>query len=79
MKEILKKPKRTKVRVWCPGGGKDLGFDYDAKSRKLAKTPEKRKVKFVRCGVCSQRFEVYNRECHDPGCVHYHVPPHKAY
>lgn len=77
MKTELKKPKRKKIRVWCPGGGKDIGFDYNHKSRS---TPEeKRKVKYIRCGVCGQRFEVFNKECHDPGCVHHYVPKHKAY
>jgi transcription elongation factor Elf1 len=74
-----RKPKRSRVRLWCPGGGVDVGFQYDDESRKLALTPEKRKVKYVRCGVCGQRFEVHNRECHDAGCVHQRVPRHKAY
>ena len=74
-----RKPKRVRVRTWCPGGGKDLGFQYDDKRRELSKNPERRKTKHVRCGVCDQRFEVYNRDCHDPGCTHFHVPRHKAF
>lgn len=68
-----------KRRTWCPGGGKDLGFIYDKESRKLSKTPERRKIKFVRCSVCDQRFEVQNKDCHDPGCTHSFIPNHKAY
>lgn len=79
MKTILKKPKRKKVRTWCSGGMKDLGFEYSRESRKMAATPEKRKTRFVRCSICDQRFEVYNQECHDPGCIHQKVPRHKAY
>lgn len=74
-----KKPKRSRVRTWCPGGGQNLGFVYDRKSRQLAENPERRKVKFVRCSVCDQRFEVHNRDCHDPGCTHFDVPRHKTF
>jgi len=66
-----------KKRVWCPGGGQHLTSQYDDESRKTK--PEDRKVKHIRCSVCDQRFEIQNKECHDPGCVHGFVPNHKAY
>lgn len=69
--------KKKRIRTWCSGGGRDLGFEWSDKSRKTK--PEDRKVKFIRCSVCGQRFEALNRECHDAGCVHQQVPPHKAY
>lgn len=70
-------PKKKRIKTWCSGGGKDLGFQYDKESRE---TPsEKRRLKYVRCQVCDQRFQAYNRECHDVGCVHTYVPKHKAY
>ena len=39
------KPKKKKIRVWCPGGNKDL-FEP--------------KTKYIRCDVCDQRFEAYS-------------------
>jgi hypothetical protein len=72
-------PKKKRVRTWCPGGGKCIDFQFDEESRKLCLTPEKRKVKYARCTVCNQRFEVYYEECHDAGCVHSYIPKHKAY
>jgi len=66
-----------KKRDWCPGGDEKLGFTYNHENR--ITPPERRKVKFVRCRVCGQRFERKNRECDDYGCIHYSVPKHKAY
>lgn len=73
------KLKKKKIRLWCPGGGKDIGFQFSKESRKLSLTPALRKTRFVRCGVCDQRFEVQNKDCHDFGCTHSFVPKHKAY
>lgn len=71
--------KKRRKRDWCPGGGEHLDFRWDDESRKECENPERRKVKYVRCKICGQRFEVYNRECEDPGCVHFYIPDHKAY
>lgn len=74
-----KKLRRSRVRTWCPGGGEDLGFEYNKESRRISDNPHLRKVKHVRCKICGQRFEIYNRDCHDPGCTHSKVPKHKAF
>ena len=66
-----------KKRTWCPGGATQLGFTWSKESRKML--PEDRKIKFIRCPICDQRFEVQNKECHDHGCIHHFVPNHKAY
>lgn len=73
------KKKSLKIRCWCPGGGRHLQFEFTKLSRRLSLTPYKRKIKYARCEVCDQRFEVQNKDCHDPGCTHQFVPRHKAF
>lgn len=63
-----KKPKRSKVRLWCPGGGKVIGCECH--------NPV---TKFIRCEVCGQRFEPYYRMDEHDGEKFYYMPKHKAY
>lgn len=68
-----KKPKRSKQRLWCPGGGESRDWHWDDSE------PERRKKKFIRCKVCDQRFEAEQRACCCPNCIHFKVPRHKAW
>ena len=69
MSREVKKPKRDKTRVWCPGGMKNLGCNCHTDVKK-----------FVRCSVCGQRFEPYLvlMPFHVKEGIYY-VPKHKAY
>ncbi len=70
-----KKPRRSRVRVWCPGGGKPIGG-----CEKPEKGKDYLKTKMVRCAVCDQRFEAKNHPAEpDNSDIHREVPRHKAY
>lgn len=70
-----KKPKRSRVRLWCPGGDKPVGGCEKPGEGKTYLKP-----KMVRCGVCDQRFETKNNPAEpDNSDIHRRVPPHKAY
>jgi hypothetical protein len=70
-----KKPKRSKVRLWCPGGDKPVGGCEKPEAGKTYLKP-----KMVRCGICDQRFETKNNPAEpDNSDIHRRVPPHKAY
>jgi len=71
--------KKKRIKEWCSGGGEALTIEWSKESRKLCLTPDKRKTKYARCKICNQRFEIYNRECDDLGCIHMSIPKHKAY
>lgn len=63
-----KKPKKSKVRKWCPGGGKEIGCDCHNVI-----------YKYVRCSICDQRFEPYYRNSFCESFKIFSVPKHKAY
>lgn len=72
------KPKKKPKRDWCSGGGKMIDWEWNH-DKKWNTSPDLRKVKYARCSVCNQRFEVINRECEDAHCWHKYIPKHKAY
>lgn len=63
---------KKKIRIWCPGGDENLGYTEES-----GQDVDKIKVKYVRCKICDQRFEAYNKRsgCCSITCV----PKHKAY
>ena len=63
---------KKKIRTWCPGGNDNLGYIDNGNNDR-----DKIKPKYVRCKICDQRFEAYNKrtDCCDIICV----PKHKAY
>lgn len=82
MSREIKKPKRSRIRTWCPGGfvivqlkTKDAPRFMQLQGIKVIP-----RNKFVRCGVCDQRFEAQATPCCDGHCPPNHrVPKHKAY
>lgn len=43
-------------------------------ARKNLQVPSK-----IKCPLCKKKFKPRVRECHDRGCWHIFVPPHKKY
>ena len=74
------KPKKKRKREWCSGGGEVIErMPYGEAIENLVE-PTKTKVKYVRCAVCNQRFEIWNdKDYFFYDNVKRRVPKHKAY
>jgi len=74
----LKKPKKDKTRVWCPGGNTPIG----GCNRENERGSDRKSVRYERCPVCNQRFELYARDTEPEDSkpdIHYSIPRHKAF
>ena len=81
-KEKQRKPKQ-RTREWCQGGGKVLEVFgvYDKKAKKEWGEEHLRKVEYIRCPTCNQKFEICNSE--DAHSFSWEIartiPKHKSY
>lgn len=67
-------------REWCHTERQQIDYLGFVKSVRYGKlyTGRPKYKKRHRCPYCNRLLEVLILECHDPGCWHVYLPPHKG-
>jgi len=73
-------------REWCSKDWINVGYcgfrriiKYKVVNGKVVAVYKKHKFnKRMRCPKCNRMLNVIIKECHDPGCVHLMLSPHKG-